>query len=264
MIKFLSDKVRTYHHELLATGFLNTDKIYFDEMESFIHSKVYPVSIGVAMDVRYKRIIDIQVAEIKLKGRLKEKLEKQWGSLPPKIDSRPNNSPQMLIELMKSVKKSISPKGFVYSDEKKTYPALVKNNLPPTITFIQELSKVEIKKSVDRQGLGRFRSLCAYLRTYLGTMGRRKLNTAKSLESLADHFYLMIARYNKYDLNEILKFKVVQGDFYENEWEKRKQMRDLKILIAVITYPRFLRKQKRIDKLKETWQKKKEALKKAS
>ena len=117
MIKFLSDKVRVYHHELLATGLLNTDKVYFDEMESFIHSKVYPVSIGVAMDDRYKRIIDIQVAEIKLKGRLKEKLEKEWGSLPPKIENSPNYSLQMLIELMKSVKKAIAPKGFLYSDE---------------------------------------------------------------------------------------------------------------------------------------------------
>lgn len=263
MIKFLADKTKTYHHELLASGFLNTDKVYFDEMESFVHSKVYPVSIGLAVDVRYKRIIDIQIAEIKVKGRLKKKLMEQEGGMPIKIENRPNNSPQMLIRLMGSIRKAISPNGHLYSDEKTTYPALVRATLPAGIVFTQELSKVDWKVSVDKQGLGRFRSTCAYLRTYLGTMGRRKLNTAKSMDSLSDHLYLMIARYNKYDLKEIINFKNDEG-FFENEWTKRKQMRDLKILIAIITYPNFLRKYARIEKLRETWKKKKEAQTKAS
>lgn len=229
MIKFLSQQSKKYHHELLASGFLSTDKIYFDEMESFIHSKVYPVSIGLAVDVCYKRIIDFQVAEIKLKGRLKEKLENQWGSLPPKIANRTNNAPQMLLQLMNSIKKALNPNGYLYSDEKKSYPTLVKNSLPKTIHFTQELSKIELKKSVDRQGLGRFRSTCASIRTYLGTMGRRKLNTTKSIESLAGHLYLMIVRHNKYDLNEVINFNNTQQDFYEREWQTRIQRKKLRM-----------------------------------
>jgi hypothetical protein len=93
-------------------------------------------------------------------------------------------------------------------------------------------------------------------------MGRRKLNTAKTMKSLADHFSMMIARYNKYDLNEVLKLGVVQKDFFEDEWTKRKQLKELKQLIAVLTYPQFLRKQARIQKLQATWQKKKDLNKK--
>lgn len=252
MIKFLATKTRDYHLELLSSGFLSTDKIYFDEMESFIHSKVYPVSIGIAVDVHYKKIIDIQISEIKVKGRLKNKLLKQWGSLPPRIACRPNNSAQMLIRLMKSINQALKLNGSVFSDEKKTYPQLVLNHLHPTTIFTQELSKTTFQNSVDSKGLGRFRSVCAYLRTYLGTMGRRKLNTAKSMASLSDHLYLMIARYNKYDLNEVLKFGVIQGDFYENEWARRKELKKLKGLLAIITYPQFLNKQRRIQKLKAT------------
>lgn len=260
MIEYLADKCRTYHFELLDSGFLTTERIYFDEMETFEHSKVYPVSVGLAVDTKYKRIIDIRVAEIKLKGALKKKVIADCnGVLPAKIANRPNNSPAMLVELMGSVKKSLIPSGFLFSDEETTYPALVATCLPPTVRFVQELSKIKFKDSKDKQGLGRFRSVCAHLRTYTGTMGRRKLNTAKTMKSLADHFYLMIARYNKYDLNEVLKLGVVQKDFFEDEWTKRKQLKELKQLIAVITYPQFLRKQARIQKLQATWQKKKDS-----
>lgn len=259
MIEYLAEKTRVYHFELLDSGFLNTDKMYFDEMETFEHSKVYPVSVGIAYDSRYKRIVDMRVAEIKLKGALKKKVIADCnGILPAKIANRPYNAPAMLEELMKSVKKSLSPNGELYSDDGLTYPALVAKCLPTTIKFIQEPSKIKLKKSQDRQGLGRFRSVCAYLRTYTGTMGRRKLNTAKNMKSLSDHFYLMIARYNKYDLNEVLKFGVVQGDFYQDQWTKRIQFKQLKQLIAVLTYPQFLKRQVRIQKLKATWKKKKD------
>lgn len=170
----------------------------------------------------------------------------------------------MLLQLMNSIKKALNPNGYLYSDEKKSYPTLVKNSLPKTIHFTQELSKIELKKSVDRQGLGRFRSTCASIRTYLGTMGRRKLNTTKSIESLAGHLYLMIVRHNKYDLNEVINFNNTQQDFYEREWQTRIQRKKLKILIAIINYPKFLRKQVRIQKLKDTWKRKKEAKKLAS
>lgn len=257
MIEYLAEKCRAYHFELLDSGFLTTDKIYFDEMETFEHSKVYPVSVGLAVDTRYKRIIDIRVAEIKLKGRLKLKILKKNGFLPPKISNRPNNAPAMLTELMTSIRKCLKPSGFLFSDMKMSYPDLVSKTLPKTVRYARELSKTELEQSKDQQSLGRFRSVCAYLRTYMGTMGRRKLNTAKNMKSLSDHFYLMIARYNKYDLNEVLKLGVVQGDFYEDEWTKRIQLKQLKQLIAVITYPQFLKRQERIQKLKATWQKKK-------
>ena len=74
MIEYLADKCRVYYFELLDSGFLTTDRIYFDEMETFEHSKAYPVSAGLAADTKYNRIIDKRVAEIKLKGALKKKV----------------------------------------------------------------------------------------------------------------------------------------------------------------------------------------------
>jgi hypothetical protein len=60
-------------------------------------------------------------------------------------------------------------------------------------------------------------------------MGRRKLITAKTKESLEHHLFMTIARYNKYDLNEILNFGVVKEDFYDREWRKRKEAKVIRL-----------------------------------
>lgn len=224
MIRHLGMKCRAYHYHLLDSGFLMTDKIYFDEMESYIHSKVYPVSLGLAVDVQYKRILDIRVAEIKTKGALKRKVLLDCkGDLPPKIANRPNSSRAMLIGLLGSINKSLRIDGILYSDAKRAYIPLVNNYLHLSTRFRPEKSRTKLKEHCDPQALGRFSSVCAYLRAYVSTMGRRTLITAKSKEMLEFHLFMAVARYNKYDLNEILKHGAFQEDFFDREWRIRKE-----------------------------------------
>lgn len=245
-IHFLGEKCRAYHQELLDTGFLSTDKIQFDEMEGYIHSKIYPVSIGLAVDVLYKRIIDIRVAEIKLKGQLKLKVQRECGGvLPAKILARPNNSPAMLDELMKSINKALRFGGTVFSDEKPAYKTLVRNHLSKNVRFIQEESKILLKDSADSQALGRFRSVCAaYLRTYMSSLGRRKQITVKTKKSMECHFAMMIARYNKYDLREILNHGKIKEDFFEREWRVRKEKKLVRNTSPIVVAHLWKQKQK--------------------
>lgn len=257
MIQYLGKKCREYHQNLLDTGFLTTNKIYFDEMMTHIHGKSYPVSIGLAVDVKYKRIIDIKIAETWLRGKLPAKIIKEKGSLPEAVANHPNNTAQMLEDLMTSIRKSLTPLGFVYSDKWSSYANTVERCLPKNIFYIQEASKTDLNKSVDKQGLGRFRSICAYLRSNIGPIARRSLNTAKTTESLEDHFYIAIARYNKYDLYEVLQTGNIQEDFFERQWRIKKELKQLKVFIAIATYSKFLKNQKRIEKLKATLAKKK-------
>jgi transposase-like protein len=160
-IEYLGEKCKTYHYELMRTGFLNTDKIFFDEMESYIHSKVYPVSLGLAVDVQYKRIIDIRVAEIRLKGALKKKvLDDCNGVLPAKIARRPNNAPAMMLELMKSINMTLRPPaGELFSDSKRAYITLVRNNLPAWVDYKPEKSRTKLQDHSDPQALGRFNEI---------------------------------------------------------------------------------------------------------
>lgn len=143
--------------------------------------------------------------------------------MPAKVLTRPNNSPAMLDELMKSINKAMRVGGTVLSDEKPAYKTLVKNHLPSNVKFIQEESKILLKDSADAQALGRFRSVCAHLRTYMSSLGRRKQITVKTMKSMECHFAIMIARYNKYDLREILNHGKIKEDFFEREWRIRKE-----------------------------------------
>lgn len=246
-IHFLGEKCRAYHQELLDTGFLATDKIQFDEMEGYIHSKIYPVSIGLAVDVLYKRIIDIRVAEIKLKGQLKLKVQRDCGGvLPAKVLTRPNNSPAMLDDLMKSINKALRARGTVLSDEKPAYKTLVKNHLPNNVRFIQEESKILLEDSADSQALGRFRSVCAHLRTYMSSLGRRKQITVKTMKSMECHFAMMIARYNKYDLREILNHGKIKEDFFEREWRIRKEKKLVRNTSPIVVAHLWKRKQNQL------------------
>ncbi len=99
-----------------------THKIYFDEMESYIHSKVYPLNLELAVDAQYKQILDIRVAEIKPKDALKRKVLLDYkGDLSPKITNRTNNSRAMLIGLLGSINKSLRINGILYSDVNRAY-----------------------------------------------------------------------------------------------------------------------------------------------
>jgi hypothetical protein len=204
-------------------------------MESYIHSKVYPVSIGLAVDDRYKKIIDIQVASIKLKGQLQIKIAKQ-GVVPLKIQNRPNNSPQMRIEVIKNVRKALRPDGVIFSDEKPAYITLIKKGLPASVRHIGEKSRVALKLHPDPQALGRFNAVCVHLRNYVSRLGRRSLITSKNEKMLSLHLYMILARYNEYSLSEILKQEQFKETAFEREWELRKARKKLKVWIAYWFY----------------------------
>lgn len=229
-IKFIGTQCRLYHYELLNTGFLSTDKIFFDEMESYIHSKVYPVSIGLAVDVQYSKIIDIATAEIKLKGALKKKVKKDLnGNLPDKILLRPNNSPMMLDGLMKNIKKAIRPNGFIYSDKKKTYKFLVNKYLDKSITYQPEKSRTSITDSSIPLELGRFSSVCNHIRNHTSRMGRRSFITSKKKIMLDQHLFMVIARYNEYDFKTLINFKENNPHFFDNHWQTLKRKKVIRL-----------------------------------
>lgn len=257
MIRVLGAKCRLYHQELLATGFLATDKIYFDELVHHVHGKGYPVNIGLAVDVRYKRIVEIKIAESRIRGKLGAKIKREKGEIPEDIANRPNKAPEMVDDLLRSIKKALRPRGSLYSDKWVSYANAVARTIPDNVVYLQELSRTKLEDSADPQGLGRFRSVCAYLRTYVGALGRRTMNTAKTIQSLEDQLFITVARYNKYDLNEVLNMGSLKEDFFEREWRLRKEMKQLKTLVAVLTYPKFLKNQERIRKLKATHARKK-------
>lgn len=219
-IKLLSEKCQAYHREYVANGFIDTDLVFFDEMESFEHSKALPVSIGIAVDFHSKKIIDARVAEIKCKGRLKNKIDKKMDVLPSKYFTRSNRSKSMRNRVMEEVKKCIHPDGEIITDDKRAYITLIRNKLPGVL-HTHVASRMSPKYHPNPVALGRFNSTCASIRTYMSRMGRRTLITSKKKEMLQAHLYMFIARHNGYDIDEILKQEWFEGRTFERVIQKK-------------------------------------------
>ena len=84
----------------------------------------------------------------------------------------------------------------------------------------------------------------------MSSMGRRSLITSKSKDRLELHLFMMIARYNKYDLNEILKHEQFKDQFFEREWQIRKQKKVLKNLSPILIAHIWKQKEQRnLDEL---------------
>lgn len=219
IIKTLADKCHEYHQNYIDNGFIDTNVVFFDEMESFEQSKALPVSIGIAVDIRSKKIIDARVAEIKCKGKLKLNIDKIIDLLPAHYATRKNYSPQMRYEVMKEIKKCLRDGGTIYTDDKRAYLSLISSVFGGRVLHIHSVSK-SIKSHPNPFAFGRFSSVCANIRSYMSRMGRRTLITTKKKEMLQAHLWMFICRYNGYDIDEILKQDWFEGKTYERTLKK--------------------------------------------
>lgn len=224
IIKYLGEKIKAYHYEYVSCGFFQTPVISFDEMESFIHSKALPVSISLAVCGQSGFIIDIGVAEIKMKGALKKKLS----GIPLKAHyrTRPNNSPQMRSQVLKTMRKCLTSRGHVISDAKPTYLKQIPSEIP-AITHIPVISRAKSKKASKNylvnpypNAMNRLNSVASQFRTYVSRLGRRTLITSKKKEFLEYQLWLFIA-YKQYDLKTILMNETLdKNDFYDRTLRK--------------------------------------------
>lgn len=226
-VLFLGEKIKVYHYHQLKSYQLATDNIAFDEMESYVGGKAYPVSIGLAVCGNTQRILDIRVAEIRTKGTLKQKLirkhEAQKIKLPRKFFARKDKSPQMCEAIMKSVEPCVIHPAHIITDEKRAYITLIRNLLPAVEHHrikSKTASKPKKKKTVrkyrqkprpvvpqkQKDALQRLNSVEGLLRTYSSRLHRRSMIASKSIEMLQASLFMNLAYMNHYVLKEILNF----------------------------------------------------------
>ncbi len=71
-ITWLSELIETYHQKLILSGAFISNIILFDEMETYEHTKLKPLSVPLAVNGEGK-VIDIKVASMKAKGHISKK-----------------------------------------------------------------------------------------------------------------------------------------------------------------------------------------------
>jgi len=191
--RILSDKARQVHSALVFNGDLKTDKVIFDEMETYEHTKLKPLSVPLAVCGRTGKILDIGVASMNCKGHLASRSQELYG---PRIDDRM----KVGADILKTVKYAAGENITIFTDAKPAYVTLVKGVLPKATHRPQVAARQENKPKDEWNDLWWLNHMAARIRSDLSRMSRKTWVTTKKPKELWRHLYLFIAYVNGYAL----------------------------------------------------------------
>lgn len=173
---------------------LSSESIQFDEMETFEHSKLKPLSIPIAVDKSTRRILGFRVAVMPAKGHLANLSRKKYGK---RTDERANAR----IELLKELGLSASPFTQIESDQHPFYPREIRGVFPLATHKTHPgqrgsiVGQGELKK-VRFDPLFSLNHTCAMLRANINRLFRRTWCTTKNRDRLADHIAIYVEYHN--------------------------------------------------------------------
>ena len=183
-------------HELWLLDF-KSSRLQFDEMESFEHTRLKPLSIGLCVDEKSAKIVEVEVATMPYRGRSAAFAFKKYG---PRPDHRPRMRHHLLSKLAKQ-----SPGAALLTDAHPAYPAVIAEVFP-SATHIRVKSKKgrEFRPEGSRRNvddaLFRLSHTQAKLRHDLSRLLREVWITTKKPSRLQAHLDLYLAFQNDYNL----------------------------------------------------------------
>jgi len=191
---YLAKKARLSHEDFLKKSKESIHHIQFDDLISIEHTKLKPLAISLAVDVKSRQILGAQVSRIPAFGHLADLSRKKYGK-------RKSEHWEGVNRLFESLKKVVSPVGLIESDEHKTYPQVVRKYFPRS-HYRQfkggrgcVAGQGELKK-LNYDPLFILNHTCAMLRANINRLIRKTWCTTKNPQSLKDHIDLYIHYHN--------------------------------------------------------------------
>ena len=185
---------RLCHEQLyFETAFNPATNFTLDDLESFEHTKLKPLSVITAV-TEERRVLAFRVAEMPAKGRLAEKSMRKYGK-------RKDGRSQARKDLFQELQGSVQPGCPIKSDENPHYKADVKKFFPqsPYVTFLSKRSadtgQGELKK-VKYDPLFSLNHTFAMFRANISRLIRKTWCTTKQKERLADHLAIYAVYHN--------------------------------------------------------------------
>jgi len=166
----------------------------FDDMETAEHSKLKPLSITLAVEVRSRRILGLEVSRMPAKGHLARMSRKKYGV---RKDERARGRQKLFARLSPLVAEN----AIIKSDENPHYPDDVKRFFP----HAQHLPEKGQRGSVAGQGelkrvrfdpLFHLNHTCAMLRANVNRLFRKTWCLTKKPEKLALHLAMYAVYHN--------------------------------------------------------------------
>jgi transposase-like protein len=179
--------------------------VEFDDVITFEHTKLKPISIIIAVVSGERRILGVQVASMPSFGKLKEKSIQKYGK-------REDSRKQAREALFERIKPHVDPKAIIKSDESPHYPKDVKKHFPLAVhqTFKGRRGCVVGQGELKAIGFDPLFSLnhsAAMLRANMSRLMRRTWNTTKKMERLWLHLLIYLDFHNR-RIAEIQKKKL--------------------------------------------------------
>ena len=193
--KYLAKKSRIEQERYLKT-LSDITEIQFDDMESFEHSKLKPLSITIVVEKGSRIILGASVSKMPAKGLIAKKSRKKYGF---REDERKKNRDLLLKTIEPILNKNYL---LVDTDEQPHYPKSVQKTFPQAehISYNGRRACVVGQGELKAGGFDPLFSLnhtCAMLRYSISRLVRRTWTTTKLQEKLQDHIDIYINYHNQ-------------------------------------------------------------------
>lgn len=171
-------------------------RVQFDEMETFEHTRLKPLSLALCVDETSRKILGASVATMPYRGKLAGLAFRKYG---PRADQRPNVRRDILRKFTRLTNLTI------VTDHHPAYPRAIQSVLPQAIHIpaslpAQKRFRAEgYRRNVDDPLLA-INHTAARLRHDLSRLLRKVWVTTKKRERLQAHLDLYLAYFNQLSL----------------------------------------------------------------
>lgn len=168
--------------------------VEFDDLETFEHSKMKPLSVIMAVESKTRRILGFRVARMPAKGLLVKRALKKYG---PRKDCRKKAREELFAELTTHV----SQNAIFKSDQNPHYPSSIKRHFPTASHFTTKgrrgcvVGQGELKAG-GFDPLFTLNHTFAMFRANINRLFRRTWNTTKKPERLDLHIAIYALMHN--------------------------------------------------------------------
>lgn len=194
--KFIFLGLQAYDYfKLDRLNYPPSEVIEFDDLETFEHTKLKPLSVTMAVESGSRRILGFSVARMPAKGLLVQKSLKKYG---PRDDERKIQRGILFAQ----IKEHLHSSCIIKSDQNPHYTNYVKSFFPKSehICFKGRRGCVVGQgelKATGRDPLFSLNHSFAMLRANINRLFRRTWNTTKKPERLALHIAMYCLFHNK-------------------------------------------------------------------
>ncbi len=195
---FLAQMARLRNEAYLKESYSRSslEAVQWDDLETSEHTKCKPLSVALAIDPVYRKILGFQVSQMPPKGPLVHVARKK--SYPPRADQRANG----WSKLMRELGPYVSDQATFLSDQNPHYPKVLKAHFPNAVhTYLKGrrgciAGQGELKK-IGFDPLFSLNHTCAMFRANLNRLFRRTWCTTKKRQGLINHLAIYVDYHNR-------------------------------------------------------------------